>query len=113
MSNWFKNPIAITFVAIALSLLLISVVTGMALTETLQLLIAPYSYDFSNGFGSTLARYVAMGLLGVQVLFIFLFFSVPKIPNTLLRRVLWGFGVALVVAYFMVMLVSYVSTGIH
>lgn len=113
MRTWYKNPIAYTFGGIAFILLSFSVFNGVKAADSFQLVFAPYTYDMSGGVGDTLANYIAAALLAIQIGLVTMAASVHKLSNILLRRTLWGFGVVLVIVYFVVTILGFLITGFH
>jgi len=108
----FQNPIVIAFLGIGGLLFLFGLVLGFNL-GALQLLLVPYTYDYSRGIGEVADRWVSGILLGLQVLVFAMTWSVPEVMNTTLRRVLWALGVLLVVVYFLLMMLAFISTVLH
>ncbi|MEO1596876.1 MAG: hypothetical protein AAFS02_16670 [Pseudomonadota bacterium] len=112
MKRILQNPIATSFLAFGVPLFLIGLVGGSGL-QTLQLLVAPYTYDFSRGVGKLADQWLSGGLLGLQAAIIALAFLTPSVSRVVLRRVLWAFGILLVIVYLLVSILAYVSTGLH
>lgn len=108
----FQNPIATSFLAISVPLFLFGLFTGFGL-QALQLLIVPYTYDYSRGVGKLADQWLSGGLFGLQVVVVAMALSIPSVSRVVLRRVLWAFGVLLVCVYLFVTIVAYVSTGLH
>jgi hypothetical protein len=107
-----QNPIAVSFLAISIPLFLFGLFTGIGF-QALQLLIVPYTYDYSRGVGKVVDQWVSGGLFGLQAVVVAMAFSIPSISRVVLRRALWALGIILVFVYLLVTILAYVSTGLH
>lgn len=112
MKKILQNPITTGFLAIAIPVFLFGLFTGFGL-QALQLLVVPYTYDYSRGVGELADQWLSGALFGLQAVVVAMAFSIPSVSRIVLRRVLWVFGILLVFVYLLLTILAYVSTGLH
>ena len=119
MGTLIRNPIVYTFAATGVTLLLLSVLIGVRLPQTLQLIFVPYTYDITYGVGATGSIVYSVTLGIAQVGLIALTTLGAKLENALARRVVWSrravwsIGVILVVVYFLIVVLGYLINNFH
>ena len=113
MGTLIRNPITYTFAAIAATLLVISLFIGVHLSQTLQLIFVPYTYDITYGVGAMGSKIYSVGLGAGQVVLIWLTTLGVKLENTVTRRVVWSIGVVLVITYFVIMVLGFLINNFH
>ena len=113
MGTLIRNPIVYTFAAIGATLLLLSIFVGVHLSQTLQLIFVPYTYDITHGVGATGSKIYSVVLGAAQVGLITLTTLGIKLENTVTRRVVWSVGVVLVTIYFVIMVLGYLINNFH
>ena len=113
MSTLIRNPIVYTFAAIGVILLFLAISLGLHLSQTLQLIFIPYTYDITHGVGATGTKMYSVALGVAQVGLITLTALGAKLENTVARRIVWSLGVVLVTIYFVVMALGYLINNFH
>jgi hypothetical protein len=113
MGTLFRNPIICTFAGIGAALLLLSIFIGLHLSQTLQLIFVPYTYDITHGVGATGAKIYSAALGVAQVGLITLATFGVKLEKTITRRVVWSIGVVLVIIYFVIMVLGFLINNFH
>ncbi len=113
MGTLIRNPIVYTFAAIAAALLFLSIFIGLHLSQTLQLIFVPYTYDITHGVGATGSIIYSVALGTAQVGLITLTTLGVRLENTVTRRVVWSIGIVLVTIYFVIMVLGYLINNFH
>jgi hypothetical protein len=113
MGTLIRNPIIYTFAAIGATLLLLSIFVGIHLAQTLQLIFVPYTYDITHGVGETGSKIYSLILGAAQVVLITLIALGVKFENTVTRRIVWSIGIALVIIYFIILVLGYLINNFH
>lgn len=93
--------------------MLLSVLIGVRLPQTLQLIFVPYTYDITYGVGATGSIVYSVTLGIAQVGLIALTTLGVRLEKTLARRVVWSIGIVLVIGYFLIMVLGYLINNFH
>ena len=113
MSRPIKNPIVITFAALGAALMLTSILVGVPISQALQLIFVPYTYDITHGVGATGSKIYAATLGVMQLILIVLTISGVKSEGAVARRIIWGIGILLVIIYFVIIVLGYLINNFH
>ena len=113
MREPIKNPICYTFLGIASVLLLAGILLGVQISQSLQLIFIPYTYDITRGVGRSGAAIYSGVLAVAQISLLVLAIIGSESQSTIKRRFVWGVGILLVVIYYVFMLLGYLANNLH